>query len=102
MSYKTHKTTVYLTDKEFKKLESLRKKSGLTKTALVEKMIINERIRAKPSEELLKIYRELNHIGSNIHQIAIIANMEKHVSAEKINEARDLVDNLWKVVREYA
>ncbi len=101
MSRKTHKTTIYLTDKEFKKLESLQKKSGLTKTVLVEKLIMNEKIHAKPSEELLKIYRELNNIGTNINQIAMIANLEKHVSVEKINKACNLVDELWKVVREY-
>lgn len=47
------------------------------------------------------IYKELNHIGGNINQIAYIANSERHITNDKINEVAKLMNDIWRCVRSY-
>jgi hypothetical protein len=49
-----------------------------------------QRATAKTTEMLL-LKAELNKIGSNVNQIAKIANTEKHVSQEQVNAMLDLL-----------
>lgn len=53
------------------------------------------------TDELLKIYNELNHIGNNINQIAHIANAERHISDDRIDSAVNLMNDVWRCVRNY-
>lgn len=84
MRYKNNKVQFYLSDKDKHKLDRLAEKSGLTKTAVLTKLIQSCEIKPLPTEELLKIYKELNHIGTNINQIARIANGNRYISGEKV------------------
>ena len=90
-----------VSDEVWEKLQKLKKDSGLTMTAILSKLIMGYDIQPLKTDELLRIYKELNHIGSNINQIALIANCEKHLSADKINEAVELMDKVWECVRSY-
>lgn len=94
MRYKNNKVQFYLFDKDKKKLDRLAEKSGLTKTTVLTKLIQGCEIKPLPSEELLKIYKELNHIGTNINQIAYIANSNRYISGEKINEVNEMLINI--------
>ncbi len=101
MRYKQKKLNFYVEDKVKKKLERLRDESGLTMTTIITDLIMGYEIRPRMTDELLRIYKEMNRIGVNLNQIAMIANMEKYVSAEQINKAYDLADSLWETVRSY-
>ncbi len=101
MRYKQKKLNFYVEDKVKEKLERLRDESGLTMTTIITDLIMGYEIRPRITDELLRIYKEMNHIGVNLNQIAMIANMEKHVSTEQINKACDLADSLWETVRSY-
>ena len=70
-------------------------------TAIISKLIMGYDIKPLNTDELLRIYKELNHIGNNINQIAHIANCENHLSADKINEADELMNKVWECVRSY-
>ena len=99
MRYKNNKIQFYLSDKDKHKLDRLAEKSGLTKTAVLTNLIKGCEIKPLPSEELLNIYKELNHIGTNINQIARIANSHRYVSAEKINELDEMLSDIWIKIR---
>ena len=101
MRYKQKRISSRVSDEVWEKLQKLKKDSGLTMTAIISKLIMDNEVRVPMTEELLRIYKELNHIGNNINQIAHIANCEKHVSSAKINEAADLMDKVWDCVRSY-
>ena len=101
MRYKQKQLNFYVSDKVWEKLQKLKRDSGLTMTAIISKLIMGYDIHPLKTEELLRIYKELNHIGCNINQIAHIANCEKHLSADKINEADELMDKVWDCVRIY-
>lgn len=101
MRLKTNKLNFYVDDDVKKKLKKLSKESGLTMTAVITKLIMGYQIQPLKTEELLRIYKELNHIGGNINQIAYIANSERHITNDKINEAAKLMNNIWRCVRSY-
>lgn len=101
MRYKQKRICCRVSDEVWEKLQKLKKDSGLTMTAIISKLIMGYDIKPLNTDELLSIYKELNHIGNNINQIAHIANCEKHLSADKINEADELMDKVWECVRSY-
>jgi predicted CopG family antitoxin len=101
MRYKQKRISSRISDEVWEKLQKLKKDSGLTITAILSKLIMRYEIRPLKTGELLRIYKELNHIGNNINQIAHIANCERHLSADKINEAVELMDKVWDCVRSY-
>ena len=100
MRANTNKLNFYVDDDVKKKLKKL-SKSGLTMTAVITKLIMGYQIQPLKTEELLRIYKELNHIGGNINQIAHIANSERHITNDKINEAAKLMNDIWSCVRSY-
>ena len=99
MRYKNNKVQIYLSDEDKHKLDRLAEKSGLTKTTVMTKLIQECEIKPLPSEELLKIYKELNHIGTNINQIARIANSNRYISREQINELDEMLSDIWGKIR---
>ena len=65
-------------------------------------MLINGCILVIDDRKELKEYiYEINKIGTNINQIAYIANSEKHISDERLDEATRLMNDVWKCVRSY-
>lgn len=101
MRYKQKQLNIYVHDNVWERLQQLKKKSGLTMTAIISNLIMGYELHPLKTEELFRIYKELNHIGNNINQIALKANLEKHVSKEKINEAAQLMDEIWECVLSY-
>ena len=101
MRANTNKLNFYVDDDVKKKLKKLSKESGLTMTAVITKLIMSYQIQPLKTEELLRIYKELNHIGGNINQIAHIANSEWHISNDKKIEAAKLMNDIWQCVRSY-
>ena len=101
MRYKQKRISSRVSNEVWEKLQKLKNDSGLTMTAIISKLIMDNEVRVPMTEELLRICKELNHIGNNINQIAHIANCEKHVSSDKINQAADLMDKVWDCVRSY-
>ena len=101
MRANTNKLNFYVSDAVRKKLERLSKNSGLTMTAVITKLILECEIHPLKTDELLKIYNELNHIGNNINQIAHTANAERHISDHRIDSAVNLMNDVWRCVRSY-
>ena len=101
MRLKTNKLNFYVEDEVREKLEKLARESRLTMTAVITKLIMGYQIQPLKTEELLRIYKELNHIGGNINQIAYIANSERHITNDKINEVAKLMNDIWRCVRSY-
>ena len=85
MRANTNKLNFYVDDDVKKKLKKLSNESGLTMSAVITKLIMGYQIQPLKTEELLRIYKELNHIGGNINQIAHIANSSKYISNNNLD-----------------
>lgn len=101
MRANTNKLNFYVSDEVRKKFKKLSKDSGLTMTAVITKLISELEIHPLKTDEPLKIYNELNHIGNNINQIAHIANAERHISDNRIDSVVNLMNDVWRCVRSY-
>lgn len=93
------KISVRLNKNEHQHLKQNAALCGLKMEPFIRKLIMEKEIRPRPPDEYLRLIREINYIGNNINQIAHIANAENHISANKINEAVEKVDEIMDMVR---
>ena len=95
------KVTVRLSSKEHAHLKKQADNAGLKMEPYIRRLIAGKEIKPRPPEEYYKILRELNHIGNNLNQIARVANAERHITSDKINEAVKMVDDVMDIVRSW-
>ena len=74
MNENTYKFCLRLTPQERAKLEADAKRCGLTKSALLRRMISGLEVKARPSQELRELRAEIHRIGNNVNQIARSVN----------------------------
>ena len=75
-----------LTEEEAEYLCSLAEKSGRSRQALLQSMVMGYRLCEKPDPEFYKIMRELSAIGNRINQLAAKANALGFVDTPMLNE----------------
>ena len=93
------KVTVRLSSKEHAHLKKQADNAGLKMEPYIRRLIAGKEVKPLPSEELLNIYKELNHIGTNINQIARIANSNRYISGKKLNELDEMLSDIWIKIR---
>ena len=99
MRQNVKKQTVRLTAEEYTHLKQLAAEAGMPMEPLIRKLIMGSVIRPRPPDEYVKLLREINAVGNNINQIAHIANAERHISADKIEEVLKMQDEIMRLVR---
>lgn len=99
MRNRNRRFSLWLNEAEFARLEEQAGIAGLKKEPFIRKLIMQESVRPRPPDEYRKVLFELSAIGNNINQIAHIANAERHISSDKLNEAVSLVDKAISHVR---
>ena len=65
---------IELTPEQYATLCAKAKRSGLTKRALIVRLLEGEKIRERPTEEVRRLREEVHRIGNNINQIARSVN----------------------------
>lgn len=58
----------------YQKLCTDAKKCGMNRSTYLRRLIMKKTIRARPPAAIQELYREINHIGNNINQIARSVN----------------------------
>ena len=99
MPEKTHMVSVRLTDAERRKLSQICAVSGLPVSAVLRQLISGVTIRQRPPKELHDLYAEINRIGTNINQIAKVANTCGHISKEEIASIVQMQAQIWQTVK---
>jgi hypothetical protein len=100
MRTRTNHVSIWLNDKELLHLKKLSEKSGLKVDPLIRSLIKGQQIKAKPTGEYIAILRELSAIGNNINQIARVANTNGSIRLEEILRAVEMVNKMWKYIKE--
>ena len=90
---------IYLSDTEKQHLVKQAALAGVNVGAFIRKLIMGKEIRPHPPDEYVRLLREINAIGNNINQIAHIANAERHISKDKIEEVLNLQNDIMRLVR---
>ena len=101
MNENTYKICLRLTLQERAKLETDAKRCGLTKSALLRRMISGLEVKARPSQELRELRAEIHRIGVNINQIARSVNAGI-ATAEDAKYGLHLLEQVYALMYEVA
>lgn len=91
---------VYLTEKEHRKLASLSRLTGYSKSSYMKSLLNGAIPKPLPSGELIDFIYELNKIGVNINQIAKVANATGNINSQDYKEEYKALQKVLNEIRE--
>ena len=80
-------------------MERLCHTTGLSASALLRKLILEQDLSPHPPEVYAKLLREMSAIGNNLNQLAYWANARKHISEQELQEAIQLIKQAWTLLK---
>lgn len=89
----------YMNEKENRHFEKQLAVTGLKKSELLRRYIMQTDIQPKPSDEVIQIYRLVSTIANNANQMAKIANATGYVDPKKIDGLLIMVDKCWQFMK---
>ena len=96
-----HHLHIELTAEQYRLLMETAKQCGLSKRALVIRLLEGREIRARPSQEIKDLRTEIHHIGNNINQIARSVNAGI-ARAEDAKRGLYLLDQVYELMYQIA
>lgn len=75
-----------LTEDEAERLDTLVRRSGRSRQALLREMVNGNRLCEKPDPEFYKVMRELSGIGNRINQLAAKANALDYIDTPMLQQ----------------
>ena len=100
MTKRPIKITVRLSQTEAVRFDALASECGSKKEPLIRTLIMGVEIKPRPTEEQLRLVREISGIANNINQITRLANTVKSVSPTQVEELQRLCSEALSLVRE--
>lgn len=100
MRTRNHRVNFWLNDVELAHLKMQVAQSGLSMEGLIRCRIMGVEVRPKPPEQYAQLLQNLSAIGNNLNQIARIANGQKYIRQAELDEAVQLVQQAWRLVKE--
>lgn len=88
---------IELTREQYATLCAKAKKSGLTKRALIVRLLEGQEIRERPTEEIRRLREEVHQIGNNINQIARSVN-EGIATPEDAGHGLYMLDKVYEMM----
>lgn len=99
MRRRKHACLFYLDEKENKHLIKQVAMTGLTKSDLLRKLVMDKEVQPKSTDDVKEIYRLVASLTNNANQIAKIANATGYVDESKIDSLLIMVDKCWKIMK---
>ncbi len=96
-----HHLHIELTPAQYQLLTERASLCGLSKRALVIRLLEGREIRARPSQEIKDLRTEIHHIGNNINQIARSVNAGI-ARAEDARRGMYLLDQVYELMYQVA
>lgn len=90
-----------LTEAEYFKLRRMVRAAGFSVAAFIrQRCLTDERMVILDGEAVRELYREINHIGNNINQIAWYANTDKRITAEMMERVEAWLEEIKGLIDE--
>ena len=86
-----------VSDEDREKIDRLRQQSGLSQSMLFRKLLHGAEIRERKSQDVGKLYGEINHIGNNINQITRSVNSGL-ATPEDVSRALFLLNKVYELM----
>ena len=87
---------VMLSEHELNALAKLRDKSALSTSAVIRKLILDERIKERPHADFKRLTDEINDIGINFNQLVHKVNTVGYATDEDVKEAQRAFELILK------
>lgn len=94
------KLTVRFTEREYAALQQKAAAAGFKMEPFVRSLVDGCEIKPRPPDSYKDLARELSAIGNNLNQIAHIANRTGQVTQRQLQQATDLMRQIWTLVQE--
>ena len=91
-----HRMTVRLNGDEYTKVLSKIERSGLSKQEYILSSILNKKIQERLNVDYFKLINEVNHVGTNLNQIARKLNGNKSILKDEIFKNQLLLNQVLK------
>lgn len=99
MRKRNHCVSVWLDETEFAKLKELSKLAGMRYDPFLRALVLNQKIKAHPPEQWVDVVRQLSGIGTNINQIAHVANRTGQVHKADLDAIIAMQGEIWRWVK---
>lgn len=91
-----HRMTVRLNGDEYTKVLSKIERSGLSKQEYILSSILNKKIQERLNVDYFKLINEVNHVGTNLNQIARKLNSNESILKDEIIQNQLLLNQVLK------
>ena len=91
-----HRMTVRLNGDEYTKVLSKIERSGLSKQEYILSSILNKKIQERLNVDYFKLINEVNHVGTNLNQIARQLNGNESILKDEIIKNQLLLNQVLK------
>ena len=91
-----HRMTVRLNGDEYTKVLSTIERSGLSKQEYILSSILNKKIQERLNVDYFKLINEVNHVGTNLNQIARKLNSNESILKDEIIKNQTLLNQVLK------
>lgn len=99
MNERNIKISLRLNISEYQHLQHQCSTSALKMEPFIRSLITGMDIRPRPPDEYGALLRELSAIGNNINQIAHIANSDKRISPQTLEEIMRMQAAIWQRIK---
>lgn len=96
-----HHLHIDLTHEQYRLLTNSAKQCGLTKRALIVRLLEGASVKARPTQEVKALRTEIHYIGNNINQIARSVNAGI-ATAEDAKRGLFLLDQVYELMYQIA
>ena len=94
------KEIIYDTD-EFKQVERMAKKAGMTTSEYIRRMSLNGKIVKIDMGEVMALVNAVRPIGNNVNQIARMVNETHSIYADDVEKLREDYQSLCHILNRY-
>jgi len=96
---RTKHISIWLNGKELAHLKHQANLTGLKVDPFIRSLIMGIHIQPRPPDEYGALLRELSAIGNNINQIARIANSDKRISPQALENIMRMQAAIWQRIK---
>lgn len=99
MKSRTKSATVWLNEQEYAHLKNQAKAFGRGVDPFLRALIMGVKLKAHPPEQWVDVVRQLSGIGTNINQIAHVANRTGQVHKADLDAIIAMQGEIWRWVK---
>lgn len=91
---KNKRVEIRVSDEELSQISDKAKKARMSRSNYLRQAANNQALVIIAEDELTKLTSELRHIGNNVNQIAVLANMGK-IQCTSLDETKAAIEGIW-------